>query len=127
MDNWNQNKIIEEFHTNFPFLDLDKQLQNSSIKFITSVQGNYSGEVKAGVLRYEDPLNKTDGTSSYDYLGNFTTLHDSSSTQIMRHGWGKMTWKNGTLYGSELQFVYSDQDEYIGQWFNNSQNGKNRN
>ena len=127
MENWNQKKIIEEFHTNFPFLDLDKQLQNSSIKFISSVQGNYSGEVKADVLRYEDPPNKTDGNSSYDYLGNFTILDDSHSKQIMRHGWGKMTWKNGTLYGSELQFVYSDQDEYIGQWINNNQYGKYRN
>ena len=40
-----------------------------------------------------------------------------------RHGWGKMSWANGTLYGSDSQFIYGEGDRYIGHWSNDKQDG----
>ena len=127
MNDLNSGAIIDEFYSNFPFLETDRQLSNSSINFIHSVVGNYSGEVKTKILENE----KSDGTRkdnrSYKYLVNFENNTGLSDVQLIRHGWGKMSWKNGTLYGSNLQFVYSDHDEYIGQWLDNIQHGNYEN
>ena len=52
--------------------------------------------------------------------GEYTGLLDDDGE---RHGWGEMRWRNGTLYGSELQFYYSDCDRYLGQWSRGQQEG----
>ena len=127
MDSLNRSVIINEFYSNFPFLETNRQLLNSSINFIHSAYGNYSGEVKTTVLENE----KSDGASknkrSYRYLVNFENNTSLTDVQLIRHGWGKMSWKNGTLYGSDLQFIYGEQDEYIGQWLDNIQHGNYEN
>ena len=41
----------------------------------------------------------------------------------VRHGWGEMLWSNGTLYGSQLQFYYSEGDRYLGEWVDGVQEG----
>ena len=42
----------------------------------------------------------------------------------MRHGWGEMHWRNGTLYGPGGIFIYSRGDRYVGQWKNHKQHGE---
>ena len=123
MDSLNRSIIIDEFYSNFPFLETDKQLLNSSINFIHSDYGNYSGEVKTKILENAQSSGQKRDNQSYKYFLNFENDTSLSDVQFIRHGWGKMSWKNGTLYGSDLQFIYSDQDEYIGQWLNNIQHG----
>ena len=34
----------------------------------------------------------------------------------IKHGWGEMRWANGTLYGPNNIFYYSEGDRYYGQW-----------
>ena len=41
----------------------------------------------------------------------------------LRHGWGEMRWRNGTLYGDTDQFYYSRGDRYLGQWEAGRQHG----
>jgi hypothetical protein len=41
----------------------------------------------------------------------------------MRHGWGEMYFRNGSLYGPGGIFIYGEGDRYVGQWQNNSQHG----
>ena len=38
------------------------------------------------------------------------------STSGIKHGWGEMRWANGTLYGPNNIFYYSEGDRYYGQW-----------
>ena len=123
MDSLNRSIIIDEFYSNFPFLETDKQLLNSSINFIHSDYGNYSGEVKTKILENAQSSGKGRDNQSYKYFLNFENNTSLNDVQFIRHGWGKMSWKNGTLYGANLQFVYSDHDEYIGQWLDNIQHG----
>ena len=122
-DNSNTIAVIEEFYSNFPFLELDKQLSNATIKFINTVHGNYSGEVKSVILQHEESPLEWKDNKSYDYSKDFIDKNTKNNVRDIRHGWGKMTWNNGTLYGSNLQFIYSSQDEYIGQWADNDQHG----
>lgn len=57
-------------------------------------------------------------TAKGDYIGQ---LNCSSG---FRHGWGEMRWANGTLYGPENIFIYSQGDRYFGQWVHDQQQGK---
>ena len=121
-----ENKIIEEFHYNFPFLESDILLSNSSIKFISTMNGNYTGQVKLGGLKRKSRTHSIVDDKFSHHFGEINDIKTSDEMQFVRHGWGKMSWKNGTLYGNNLQFIYSDKDEYIGQWSDDSQNGKYR-
>ena len=51
--------------------------------------------------------------------GNYTGEVKNGS----RHGWGEMKWKNGTQYGPDLIFYYSEGDTYLGEWVDGKQNG----
>ena len=42
----------------------------------------------------------------------------------IKHGWGEMRWANGTLYGPNNIFYYSEGDRYYGQWNLDLQEGK---
>ena len=46
------------------------------------------------------------------------------STSGIKHGWGEMRWANGTLYGPNNIFYYSEGDRYYGQWNLDLQEGK---
>ena len=52
--------------------------------------------------------------------GNYTGELDDRG---LRHGWGEMLFKNGSLYGPGGIFLYGDGDRYVGQWQNGSQHG----
>ena len=54
-----------------------------------------------------------------DYVGE---LNCSSG---FRQGWGEMRWANGSLYGPNNIFVYSQGDRYYGQWDMDRQEGNN--
>ena len=82
-----------------------------------------SGEGKSSETSWVQSSGKRRDNQSYKYFLNFENNTSLNDVQFIRHGWGKMSWKNGTLYGNDLQFIFSDQDEYIGQWLNNIQHG----
>lgn len=52
--------------------------------------------------------------------GNYTGELDERG---LRHGWGEMLFKNGSLYGPGGIFLYGDGDRYVGQWQNGTQHG----
>ena len=117
----NQSLIVTEFKTNFPFLIDDSDNLTATIKFVTFLEGNYTGEIKKSITdKLHLSKNETNGTQMN--RGNEPVL-ESSSMHPIRHGWGKMSWANGTLYGSNWQFIYGEGDNYIGQWYNNEQYG----
>ena len=42
---------------------------------------------------------------------------------MYEQGWGEMRWANGTLYGPDDVFYYSNGDRYYGQWSMDLQEG----
>ncbi|XP_023331834.1 phosphatidylinositol 4-phosphate 5-kinase 5 [Eurytemora carolleeae] len=52
--------------------------------------------------------------------GNYTGMINEFGE---RDGWGEMRWNNGTLYGTENEFYYTEGDKYLGQWKQNLQQG----
>ena len=46
------------------------------------------------------------------YIGEL----NCTSASGFKHGWGEMRWANGTLYGPNYIFYYSEGDRYYGQW-----------
>ena len=53
-----------------------------------------------------------------DYVGEL-----NCTSEFLRNGWGEMRWANGTLYGPNNIFIYSQGDRYFGQWRQNKQEG----
>ena len=126
---FDRRKIIKEFHANFPFLDETQEIEDSTINFIRFPEGNYTGQIKEVKFKKDDnrkyeEINTAPRTEMKQML-----LENDKLGAFLREGWGKMSWANGTLYGDEGkgQFVYAQGDEYIGQWFDDTQNGKNCN
>ena len=128
-----QQQIIDEFYLNFPFLSKNDNMLNSTIQFSILPQGNYSGQIKTmpPIARRSDDINPSvthDGKHKGNMLenGKLKTV----SGNFVRHGWGKMTWKGGTLYGDEIYgrgpFIYGEGDEYVGHWREDKQNGKHK-
>ena len=51
-------------------------------------------------------------------------IGELNCTSGIKHGWGEMRWANGTLYGPNNIFYYSEGDRYYGQWNLDLQEGK---
>ena len=58
-----------------------------------------------------------DGT----YIGEVNC--EKKSGYLIKQGWGEMRWANGTLYGPNDVFYYSNGDRYYGQWNMDLQEG----
>lgn len=72
----------------------------------------------------EMAFRKWSGVSERLVKENKIFMFEVKSSLCCRNGWGQMLWRNGTTYGPNDIFYYSDGDKYIGQWKNNLQHGE---
>ena len=56
-------------------------------------------------------------------LGIFNRFLTTLKLVLYEQGWGEMRWANGTLYGPNDVFYYSNGDRYYGQWSMDLQEG----
>ena len=124
--NISQSNVVKQFLLALPFLSNDLENLTDTVNFIKFAQGNYTGQIKnidtKQIKWHSDGVEKKIDLREVKY-NNETNDTEKIRAHILRHGWGKMCWNNGTLYGINLQFIYSEGDEYIGEWVDDTQNG----
>ena len=116
--------VLNEFTINFPFLESSLGTLNETLRSIDLPEGMYVGQLKP-FLQGSVAGGKTENQFSFDQNDENTVVENVAKLddKPVRHGWGKMSWQNGTLYGRDLQFIYLEGDEYLGHWSNDLQNG----
>ena len=116
--------VLNEFIISFPFLESNMRTLNKTLRSLNLPEGVYVGQLKPFLQGSVDD-DKTDNLLSFDQNDDNTVVENGAklANKPVRHGWGKMSWQNGTLYGTDLQFIYLEGDEYLGHWSNDLQNG----
>ena len=116
--------VLNEFTINFPFLESDLGTLNKTLRSIDLIEGIYVGQLKL-FLRGSVSGGKIENQLGFDQNNENTIVEKivKLANKPVRHGWGKMSWENGTLYGRDLQFIYLEGDEYLGHWSNDLQSG----
>ena len=116
--------VLNEFTINFPFLESSLWTLNKTLRSIDLPEGIYVGQLKP-FLQGSVVVGKIENQLSFDQNDENTVVENVAklATKPVRHGWGKMSWQNGTLYGRDLQFIYLEGDEYLGHWSNDLQSG----
>ena len=116
--------VLTEFTINFPFLERSLGTLNETLRSIDLPEGMYVGQLKP-FLQGSVGGGKIENQLSFDQNDENTVVENVAklANKPVRHGWGKMSWQNGTLYGRDLQFIYLEGDEYLGHWSNDLQNG----
>ena len=116
--------VLNEFTINFPFLERDLGTLNKTLRSIDLIEGIYVGQLKP-FLQGSVSGGKIENQLGFDQNNENTIVEKvvKLANKPIRHGWGKMSWENGTLYGRDLQFIYLEGDEYLGHWSNDLQSG----
>ena len=116
--------VLKEFTINFPFLRGNLGTLNKTLRSIDLPEGIYVGQLKP-FLQGSVSGGKIENQSGFDQNNENKIVEKvvKLANKPVRHGWGKMSWENGTLYGRDLQFIYLEGDEYLGHWSNDLQNG----
>ena len=116
--------VLNEFTINFPFLESSLGTLNKTLRSIDLPEGMYVGQLKP-FLQGSVARSKIEKQLSFDQNNENRTFGNVAklANKPVRHGWGKMSWQNGTLYGRDLQFIYLEGGEYPGHWSNDLQNG----
>ena len=116
--------VLNKFTTNFPFLESSLWTLNKTLRLIDLPEGMYVGQLKP-FLQGSVARSKIEKQLSFDQNNENRTFGNVAklANKPVRHGWGKMSWQNGTLYGRDLQFIYLEGDEYLGHWSNDLQSG----
>ena len=116
--------VLNKFTTNFPFLESSLGTLNKTLRLIDLPEGMYVGQLKP-FLQGSVARSKIEKQLSFDQNNENRTFGNVAklANKPVRHGWGKMSWQNGTLYGRDLQFIYLEGDEYLGHWSNDLQSG----
>lgn len=119
--------VLNEFTINFPFLESNLGTLSKTLRSINLLEGMYVGQLKP-FLQGNVAGGKIENQLSFNQNNENTMVEKviKLENKPVRHGWGKMSWQNGTLYGRDLQFVYLEGDEYLGHWSNDLQNGNCR-
>ena len=122
------NCVLNEFTVNLPFLEGSLGTLKKTLRAIDFPEGIYVGQLKP-FLQGSVVVGKIENQLSFDQNDENTVVENVAklANKPLRHGWGKMSWQNGTLYGRDLQFIYLEGDEYLGHWSNDLQNGNCRN
>lgn len=109
-------RIVSEIGDTDISIDLDKLINDLNTTCTTQVSEEAWKELLPflqGVVRIEDVCLVASAE------GNYT----GELKKGVRHGWGEMSWANGTLYGPGLVFYYSVGDRYLGEWVEGQQDG----